>query len=53
MGYNSPSLGMGNLDTQAFSASGPHLYGSQLAALYTLQHRLARDTERNRRLQHG
>jgi hypothetical protein len=45
--------GARNLDTQAFSASGADVDGTQLAALDTLQHRLPGDAKRHGGFQHG
>jgi hypothetical protein len=42
-----------HLDSQAFSAARAHVDGLELAALYTLQHRLARHAESKGCLQHG
>src|SRR5206468_3972548 len=44
--------GRRDLDTQAFTASPTHVDGFDLAALDTLQHRLARDAEETRGVDH-
>ena len=45
-------LRVDQLDTQAFSAPLPYQDGLEFAALYTLQHRLPRNAEFERGLQH-
>ena len=46
-------LGSFHLDSQALSPSSTHVDGLELAALYTLQHRLAADAERPGGFEHG
>jgi hypothetical protein len=46
------TVGLGNLDTQAFSSPGADMDGTEFAALDTLQHRLPRDPQRHGGLQH-
>ena len=41
-----------HFDSQAFTPSLPHQHGFELAALYTLQHRLPRNAEFHGGLQH-
>src|SRR5215831_8283863 len=48
-----PRLSVNYFDSQAFTSPTPNMNGFEFATLYTLQHRLARDAQFHRGLQHG